>query len=181
MEYISEKQIDAMISSVKNDRDKCLIALVLETGCSITQAASLRWSDIDFAPSRVKVDFHAPMRRHAQTAYVVAGRARLEKLRKLQSLDAPTDYVFRKFRNGQLTNDRVTFTGLSNMIRRAAVKSGVELPRIDALRKAGRMKMQKATLTAGVPAELVRETMWGTGSSYRMMEHLKKLDAEKKE
>lgn len=123
-EYLSEKEVNAMIKAATNVgrhgvRDATLILIAYRHGLRVSELVALRWDQVDLAQGLV----HIARRKNGVPSVHPLRGPELRALRRLQRDYSETPYVFVSERKSPLTPD--TFR---KIVLRAGQRAGIPFP-----------------------------------------------------
>ena len=124
-EYLLLQEVEAMRSAIKQSkgrhahRDSTLILLIYRHGLRVSEAAALRWEQIDFNGGTIHVKRVKKGTHSVQPLY----GDEIRSLRKLQRDYPVSPYVFQSSRLGPLAQDTI-----SGIVERAGELAGIPFP-----------------------------------------------------
>jgi integrase len=176
-DVLSDAQINAIIDACIYLRDKALISIIAETGARIGEAASLTWADMEFEDDVVNIRIiDGKDKSKWRMGYVALRKSYLVELRKMQSGDKETDFIFRTIDKGhhRPSDEPITYKAVCHMVERAAEKAKVPLPK-GGITKIYRVSSVTNKLKTGINTAAIMKSTWGSGLNSKMFKHYEKL------
>ena len=168
-EMITEEEINALLASCKNMRDKALVSLAYDSGCRIGELLTLRIKDLEMDDRGMMV--HVSGKTGERTVYVIGDSiAYLREWRKVHPHGSDGDsMLFVDLSTGEPMNYDAARIGISKAVRRAGIKKRVHLHLF---------RHSYATRYAEVLSESVLKAQMGWTGSSRMAQKYVHLSAQ---
>jgi site-specific recombinase XerD len=106
--FLNEEQISMVISSIKNEQLKQIVTFAYYTGCRLNEILHVRWSDIDWANSRISIRNSASFTTKSRKNRMVPMHPELAKILSQMRSQAENDNVFWNKRGGMVLRDTIS-------------------------------------------------------------------------
>lgn len=170
-DILTPTDINKLVESCNNSRDRAMLMLLYETGARIGEIARLTWNDLTFSKTDCRVRIEDEKTKGERFPYVVASIQYLIQYRNDRGSIDNNDFVFVQFDNGKpITYRTVTWT-----LERVAVKAEIKKPITPKLFRTSRITNM---IKEGYPEAVIRKMMWKKQSTKMFDYYLKLADTD---